>query len=171
MKAVLEETTVEVEKLKTMNVSLTQSLQEKEQTIAKYVTLSQSLRGLLNEPTEESVRLEIPAVKREFSEYQTPITKSALTRELKSKTPLINSEKVKVKSPPIDRPPASQGSLFIRAAKEELTYSDFNQMISEINRYNKHQQTREETITNVKQLLCPTHRSLFEQFLPMIGGK
>ncbi|KAK8834032.1 hypothetical protein M9Y10_021256 [Tritrichomonas musculus] len=65
---------------------------------------------------------------------------------------------------------SSKSSQFIKAAKEELTYSDFNQMINEIKLYNKHSQTRDETIKHVERLLCPTHRSLYEQFLPMISG-
>ena len=65
---------------------------------------------------------------------------------------------------------ASKSSLFIKAAKEELSPNDFNHMISEINMYNKKSQSREETIANVKRLLGSAHRALFEQFLPMVSG-
>jgi hypothetical protein len=175
MKAALDEKNAEVQKLRTINASLTQSLQEKEQSIAKYVSLNQSLRGLLGDQPEEPVRGSVPAPRFDLPEYPTPSPKAVYGADTRFKTAPVRvsgvSEAVKPTPPRTDRPQASQGSLFIRAAKEELTYTEFNQMISEINRYNKQQQTREETIANVRQLLCPNHRTLFEQFLPMIGGK
>jgi hypothetical protein len=126
---------------------------------------------LLSEPPDDPV----PTPRRDFLEFQTPITKSSFAAEPKPEAPshgfALAGESPQRRSPAPERPPASQGSLFIRAAKEELTYSDFNQMVAEINRYNKHQQTREDTIANVQQLMGSAHRSLFEQFLPMIGGK
>jgi hypothetical protein len=163
VRASLDDKAAEVEKLRTINATLTQALHEKEQAIAKYVALNQSLRGLLGEYSEE------PRPSRlNFSGYQSPAPKSPFGPEPKRAAP--PPEPPKPRSPPAERPQGSQGSLFIRTAKEELTYSDFNQMIAEINQYNKHQQTREETIAHVQGLLCPAHRSLFEQFLPMIGG-
>jgi hypothetical protein len=165
IRASLDEKTAEAEKLRVINASLTQSLQEKEQSIAKYVTLNQSLRGLLGEHPDEPVR---PALSRlDFSAYQTPVGIHEPNHGAVPQRAAVEQRKPRS---PVERPQASQGSLFIRAAKEELTYTDFNQMIAEINRYNKHQQTREETMAHVQSLLCPAHRNLFEQFLPMIGG-
>jgi uncharacterized protein YhaN len=164
LRLALDEKTNEIERFRTMNSSLTRSLQEKEQEIAKYVSLSQSLKGLLDGQPEAP-----PMPTSESSQYETPVRKRATER----------TKFQSFRAPSTDeRPPSlspstratSQGSIFIKAAKSELTFSDFNQMISEINMYNKHQQTREETIANVKRLLCPAHRALFEQFLPMIGG-
>ena len=87
-----------------------------------------------------------------------------------SPSPSINHQISSIQNQSTPTATASKSSIFIKAAKEELTYSDFNQMINEIKLYNKHNQTREETIKHVERLLCPTHRALFEQFLPMISG-
>jgi myosin heavy subunit len=163
MRASLEDANSELENLRSVNASLTRSLQEKEQTVSRYVSLNRSLRGLLDEPPEETLRL--------------PLTRSTPSSFMNEPTPTYKRpsqsvERVKSVEPAASPPRGpSQGSVFLKAAKDELTYSDFNQMIGEINLYNKHQQSREETIANVKGLLCPMHKRLFEQFLPMIGGK
>jgi exonuclease VII large subunit len=169
MKASLDEANAELERLRGINASLTRVVQEKDQTVARYQSLNRSLRGLLDEPPEESVRTPLS----KFT--PSPFVAEAHPPPSAFKRPPVSAERFKPRSPPADAPPspsrgASQGSMFIKAAKEELTYSDFNQMIAEINLYNTHQQSREDTIANVKRLLCPTHRGLFEQFLPMIGG-
>jgi hypothetical protein len=167
MKTSLNEANAELEKLRGMNSSLTRSLQEKDQALARYVSLNRSLRGLLDEPPDEPIRTPL-------STFTSAPVVSDSQRSYKRST--VSTERFKPRSQPTNEPQpspsrgASQGSVFIKAAKEELSYSDFNQMIAEINLYNKHQQSREETIANVKRLLCPTHRGLFEQFLPMIGG-
>jgi Rad3-related DNA helicase len=142
----VDERTKEADHLRTMNDSLTQSLQEQEQIVARYVSLNQSLKSLLEDQPDVATR---PQHEAAFVTSRSQIQRAP-------------------PSPPESKP--TQGSVFIRAAKSELTYSDFNQMISEINLYNKHQQSREETITNVKKLLCPAHSTLFDQFLPMIAG-
>lgn len=63
-----------------------------------------------------------------------------------------------------------KSSLFLQLAKEELTYSAFNNLINEINKYNKQKQNKQTTINNVQAILCPNHKALFDQFLPMISG-
>ena len=170
MKATLDEQTSELEQLRSVNESLTRTLQQKEQTIANFVALNQSLKGLIEQQETESTT-------STYMAYETPVSKPAYQSAYQPKphiepvqmsvrrtTPTANTT---IESP---KPAASRSSLFIRAAKQELTYSDFNQMITEINMYNRHQQTREDTIENVKKLLCPAHSGLFDQFLPMISG-
>jgi len=172
LRLALDEKSNESDRLRTMNASLTRTLQEKDQAIAKYVSLNQSLKGLLDEQPEPPPRPAPSQTSFQFSQYETPVSKPPYVKPQLSRPP-PPSDQLGTRSPVQESPsarPASQGSVFIRAAKSELTYSDFNQMISEINMYNKHQQSREETIANVKKLLCPAHRALFDQFLPMIGG-
>lgn len=170
MKATLDEQTSELEQLRSVNESLTRTLQQKEQTIANFVALNQSLKGLIEQQETESTT-------STYMAYETPVSKPAYQPTYQGK-PHIEPVQMSVRraaptptttieSP---KPAASRSSLFIRAAKQELTYSDFNQMITEINMYNRHQQTREDTIENVKKLLCPAHSGLFDQFLPMISG-
>ena len=88
----------------------------------------------------------------------------------KTSAALASNRAVPSNNPPPTRRTASKSSLFIKAAKEELSPSDFDHMISEINMYNKKSQSREETIANVKRLLGSAHRALFDQFLPMVSG-
>jgi hypothetical protein len=188
----LDEKVSELENLQSMNANLTRALQEKEQAINRYTSLNQSLKGLLNH-TQDDAPTE--SRRNDYSARQHPITdqsgydyptrvplandsarvpelrpQSAYSRQFTGAPPPrspIRAEPELHESPPR---PSSKSSMFIRAAKQELTYSDFNQMISEINQYNRKQQSREATIENVKRLLCPSHRGLFDQFLPMISG-
>lgn len=177
----VEEKSAEIEKLQAMNVTLTKTLQQKEQAIAGFVSFNQSLKGLIEK--QESPMIVPPQVTPvapsfEYNNYETP-TKPAIPSPAmpvsisKYRQPPVRTSAV-LETPvqPVEtpKPTASKSSLFIKAAKQELTYSDFNQMINEINMYNRHHQTREDTIENVKKLLCPSHRGLFDQFLPMISG-
>jgi Rad3-related DNA helicase len=172
LRLAFDETTKEAEHLRTMNDSLARSLQEKEQVIAKFVSLNQSLKGLLDDQPQTATRLQSTST-FDVPQHEAPVSRLSFAKE--DSRSRFQPHRTPPSQPPLTpesqrAKPASQGSMFIRAAKSELTYSDFNQMISEINMYNKHEQSREETIANVRKLLCPAHRTLFEQFLPMIGG-
>ena len=172
MKATLDEQTSEIEQLKSVNESLTRTLQQKEQTIANFVALHQSLKGLIDQQESESTA-------STYMAYETPVSKPVYQQPYQPKVqpqpeaiqmPMRRAVTPAATPAESPKPAASRSSLFIRAAKKELTYSDFNQMITEINMYNRHQQSREDTIENVRKLLCPDHSGLFEQFLPMISG-
>lgn len=176
----VEEKSAEIEKLQAMNMTLTKTLQQKEQAIAGFVSFNQSLKGLIEkQESPMSVAPVTPVVRAapsfEYENYETPISKPLYSPSVQTAMPVRSQSKpraVQTPTQPIEspKPTASKSSLFIKAAKQELTYSDFNQMINEINMYNRHHQTREDTIENVKKLLCPSHRGLFDQFLPMISG-
>jgi hypothetical protein len=170
----LDEKSAEVERLASLNANLTRALQDKDQSIRRYVSLNQSLKGLLNETHED------PTISAPVYDYAEPtsIKREPTPVKREPRAPSTQAPPFTGFTPPQPKPAvnespqptASKSSLFIRAAKQELTYSDFNQMISEINQYNRKQQTREDTIANVQRLLCPSHRLLFDQFLPMISG-
>jgi hypothetical protein len=161
IKASLADVTAEIENLRTVNETLTRSLREKEDAVNRYQSLNRSLKGLLDDTPDAP-----------------PLANLTPKRSPRS-PPSLEGSPGRTDSPGrMDSPgrtdslgrTASPGSLFMKAAKEELTYSDFNQMISEINRYNRHEQSREDVIANVKKFLCPAHRGLFEQLLPIIGN-
>ena len=73
-----------------------------------------------------------------------------------SKTPVLNEN---------GKPTTQQ---LIRIAKQELTATQFNEMIQLINMYNKGQQTKEETRKNIQRIMLPSHRSLYDLFLMAI---
>ncbi|EAY07473.1 hypothetical protein TVAG_499600 [Trichomonas vaginalis G3] len=173
------------ENLKAQNQALMQALQDKEEEINRFLSLNQSLKNIVDQ---------IPYVKSDTTSKQNFIPQ--FSQEPKTSLQNSSPQKIEAKpqsyipsqtqsqqvstrniSPIAKSPPksttrtASKSSQFIKAAKEELSPADFNHMISEINLYNKRNQTREETIANVKRLLGAAHSNLFDQFLPMVSGK
>ncbi|OHT14302.1 hypothetical protein TRFO_15325 [Tritrichomonas foetus] len=200
LKADIQAQAAEIESLRALRTSLTRTLQSKEQEISRYISFNQNLKGLIDQqPLEQPIYTSADASfttqqnsnLHNNNSFDTPkytTTTTAAARMYGSPpkvgavsaagyrtSPISNlssNSNSKPTSPTINTTTtsASKSSLFIQAAKEELTYSDFNQMINEIKLYNRHNQTREKTIENVRQLLCPAHRGLFDQFLPMISG-
>lgn len=195
MKADLQSQTAEIESLRALNASLTRTLQSRDQEIQRFVSFNQNLKGLIDQqPVDSGIPLSSKPMDTNYSSinnsYQQPASSSftsyspnktqkySFSSPNKSTTASTTNQYSNnynynySSSSPIrsNATSSSKSSMFIKAAKEELTYSDFNQMINEIKLYNKHSQTREETIKHVERLLCPTHRSLYEQFLPMISG-
>ncbi|KAH0793755.1 hypothetical protein GPJ56_002307 [Histomonas meleagridis] len=168
LRAAYNDAIAEAERLKSINASLARSLQQKEQEISRFVSLSQSLKGLLDQhDTSASTSSEIFSTDNNISFQST--SKPTLDikppkKQIRQYSPLP-TQKIGNTSPT-----ASRSSMFIKSAKNELTYSEFNQMMQEINSYNKNQQTRDKTIENVRNLLSPEHNDLFSQFLLMISG-
>jgi chromosome segregation ATPase len=175
LQASLDAKTAELERAQQIIASLKATCQQKDQTIAKFVSLNQSLRGLLDQQQPEEApktmtydthELEVqPAKSAPYNFTQ----QSKLAFSSDNSISSVQAEPVKPTPPPSSQS-GSKSSSFIRRAKEEMTYSDFNQMIAELNLYNKHNQTRDETISKVKRLLCPTHQHLYNDFLFMIGA-
>ena len=183
LKADLQSQSAEIESLRALQQSLTRTLQSKEQEITRYINFNQNLKGLieqqpmdlpmqmpssidhsyLNSPSFDTPKYGTTTSNNNSPtrNYQSPAYRSNVRTNI-SPNPSAQS--------PNSTTSVSKSTQFIQAAKEELTYSDFNQMINEIKLYNRHNQTREKTIDNVRQLLCPAHRGLFDQFLPMISG-
>ena len=197
MKADLQSQTAEIESLRALNASLTRTLQSRDQEIQRFVSFNQNLKGLIDQqPVESSPSLSAKPMDTNYSSMNNSYQQQQASSSFASYSP-NKTQKYSYNSPikstttatnqfstnnynynyssssPIRSNAAassSKSSLFIKAAKEELTYSDFNKMINEIKLYNNHSQTREKTINHVERILCPAHRSLYEQFLPMIGG-
>lgn len=189
LRAEFAEKSSECDKLQAMNSNLQRTLSQKDAEIEKFVNLNRTLKSFFDQndlpsappqPSYSKYESTIPAQPTYTAppqpapkpqQYDQYTSRMQSTPSPTSYLPSTTRTQQSPVSPPQQQPTASKSSLFIRAAKQELTYSDFNQMISEINMYNRHQQTREVTISNVKKLLCPAHRELFDQFLPMISGK
>lgn len=198
MKADLQSQTAEIESLRALNASLTRTLQSRDQEIQRFISFNQNLKGLIDQqPVDSGPSLPTKPMDTNYSSinnssYQqqqnsssfasyTPNRQQKYSFNSPNKSSTTTANQYSTNSYNYNYSPSSpvrnnasssssKSSLFIKAAKEELTYSDFNQMINEIKLYNKHSQTRDETIKHVERLLCPTHRSLYEQFLPMISG-
>ena len=183
VEADLNSAIVQNENLKSQNQALMQALQEKEEHLNRFVNLNQNLKNLIDQTTYTPTEMKLPqftsdALTTKQSSYsvQTKATTTAIntttqqSRQYTQQEPMSPIKPTPKPQPTSSRRTASKSSLFIKAAKEELSPSDFNHMISEINLYNKKSQSREETIANVKRLLGSAHRSLFDQFLPMVSG-
>ena len=183
--------TIQIESLKSQNQVLMQALQEKDEQLNKFVSLNQNLKDLIDQTSYIPTETKIPNFSFNPENFTSkpnsynPPTKTNTTQTISSmvsqqipskpynREDYSTFQKTSTRqstSAPTARRTASKSSLFIKAAKEELSSSDFNHMISEINLYNKKSQSREETIANVKRLLGSAHRGLFEQFLPMVSG-
>ena len=169
------------ENLKAQNASLMQALQEKEEQINRFLNLNQSLKSLIEQTTyipQETMKVPVTQYQTEQTTYtmkQAPNPIVAAAPKNAHAEPISPIQKpvqrsTTVTSTTSSRRTASKSSLFIKAAKEELSPSDFSHMISEINMYNRKSQSREETIANVKRLFGAAHRGLFDQFLPMVSG-
>lgn len=169
------------EGLKAQNQALMQALQDKEDEINRFYSLNQSLRNLIDQTPYMKPDTARPAP---FNFAPIPDTTKSIPQntspqKITQKAPQQQQHPPSIQTiSPISKQPvksttrtASKSSQFIKAAKEELSPAEFNHMISEINLYNKRNQTREETIANVKRLLGTAHSNLFDQFLPMVSGK
>jgi small-conductance mechanosensitive channel len=164
----LGEKSAELNELMAVNANLTRACQQKDQSISKFMSLNQSLKGLLEaEPvssTSFEPECEAPTAPTPPQTFHVQQSSPGF-----SEPPSYSARNFQTPTPPVMSPPASKSAGFIRTAKERLTYTTFNQMIAEINAYNRHSQTKETTIRNVRALLTG-HTDLFEQFLGMIGG-
>lgn len=175
--------------------SLKRSLQDKISELSKFHIFNQSLKTLMDQTPAHSplpTSLDIPSSYDSYANmtkqsvyaprsYDSSAVAAEQPPYYDVKKPIFSQRMGSPRSPtPANSSPSQQQArqtrssaksfIFIKAAKDELGYGDFNQMISEINMYNKKTQTREETIANVKKLLCPAHKNLYDQFYQMISG-
>lgn len=148
----------EIEKLRSLNQNLTKQLTEKEHELSRFASINQSIKSLLD--ANGAPQIGYPNL--DHNNYNDDLKCTVL------KTPVMPSYNNK-KNPPASKKPPTRSSIFLKAAKEQLSYSAFNQLINEINLYNQKSQSREETINKVKSILVPTNTKLFDEFLPMIS--
>ncbi|KAH0788164.1 hypothetical protein GPJ56_007995 [Histomonas meleagridis] len=160
-----EDANAEAVRLRTINSSISRTLQQKDQEISRFISLNQSLKGLLDQ--QDAISSSQPEPEPQYESFIKLEPKQSISKQSFSTPHSPSTKRTKPSQTPTTG--TSKSSLFIKTAKQELTYSDFNQMISEINLYNRHQQSREDTIKNVQNLLCPEHQELFELFLPIIS--
>lgn len=99
-------------------------------------------------------------------EARTPVIPSQYVISNTYQSPYFKSST----TPTIGERTKSKTQLFIQNARKELTATEFNEMISLINMYNKHQQTKDETLSNIQRILLPSHHNLYDQFVPMLTG-
>ena len=151
------------EKIKSQNITLNSVLKEKEKEITNFYNLNQSLKQLLDQSTTNVSKTS--KINYEDFEY----TNKEYISEYSPKNKNLKTESVTSNGIP-QQGSHSKSSIFIKTAKEELTYTDFNQMIAEINKYNKKIQTRDETNSNVKSILYPSHKNLYNQFIDLLSG-
>lgn len=166
------------EQLQDMNNTLQKALQEKDKTIQKYVAISQSMKGLLDPVISENSsdsyykpedvfpkpfkpQPQTDVYPRKQPQYYQP---SPNPSSIKSMPTLSQTPRSVVQSP------QSSNSVFLKAARQELSFSEFNEMINQISMYNKRDQTKEETLQNVRDLMLPKHQSLYDQFAPILNG-
>jgi len=167
MRNELNEAISECEAVKSQNSMLSRTLMEKEREISNFLALNQSLKQLLEQPTNRTYTS--PSIQKEEIRVNAPSLNEVSPPTKQSKLHSVsNTSQQSAQS--TTAPSLSKSSQFIRTAKEELTYSDFNQMISEINKFNRRTQTREETFANVKAILLPSHKALHDQFISVLSG-
>lgn len=179
----------DADQLRSQNSQLQASLSNQDQELNHYQSILQSLKVVLN-GSEPILNPSIPIFQSPKSNSIYPQYPSQNISPIPNQTSPSSASRIK-KSPPnvhsfstpqsmnspssngsnqTFRSPQSKSSQFIYAAKDELPESQFEQMIAEINMYNRKQQTRDQTISNVKSILLPSHEGLWNMFLPMISG-
>lgn len=153
--------------LQLVNSNLNKAIQEKDEELSHYSSISQSLRALLDkEPvrTQKETYSTIPE-----TVYRSPQIYDAPTIHPQTPAPTPTSP-VEVIRTPKRTHTGSRSGAFITTAKEQLPYQEYTKMLNEINKYNRKQQSREETIANVQKILQPAYGELQEQFMLMMGG-
>lgn len=155
----------ECEKLRKLNTSLSRQLKEKEQEIAKYNQLNQSLRSILDgnpslPPQNPTIPSYMPTISPAFDEPDNFIPKTELKYSPKLQKPV---------SP--KKAPKSKSGQLLQKAKEELTYSDFNQLIQEIQRHNNSNSSNIETLAKIQKILGPKHANLYDEFASIMLEK
>mmetsp|Transcript_91995 Transcript_91995/g.210677 ORF Transcript_91995/g.210677 Transcript_91995/m.210677 type:complete len:272 (+) Transcript_91995:85-900(+) len=66
-------------------------------------------------------------------------------------------------------PPAVDGKQFFRVARNNLSYENFNAFLGSIKRLNNHQQSREQTLEEAKQIFGSEHENLYRDFQTLLN--
>ncbi|EAY09334.1 hypothetical protein TVAG_395060 [Trichomonas vaginalis G3] len=163
----MNEISNECEKLRKINNQLAKQLKEKEQEIAKYNQLNQSLRTILDGGAGVATN--------PVSITQLPTNKSTIQPLYEDLSPPPQNPKISPISPKLHksttpkRASTSKSGQLLQKAKEQLTYSDFNLLIQEIQRHNNSNCSNAETLKNIKQILGPQNENLYKEFASIMS--
>ncbi|EAX98537.1 hypothetical protein TVAG_281350 [Trichomonas vaginalis G3] len=159
----MNDLTNECEKLRKLNASLSKQLKEKELEISKYNQLNQSLRTLLDGNTTPT-QFQPPQISNSPPSFDEPIHTSPKT--------IHSPHTSKIPKPTTQKRSSGKSGQLLQKAKEQLTYSDFNFLIQEIQRHNNNpNSTNAETLKKIKHILGPQHTNLYDEFAAIMSEK
>lgn len=159
-----------IQSLETEQEKLLNELDDKNQTLTHYQDINLAVRAALEgrsppgSPTSTQVSRYEPNSSRispKKMDSKSPARKRVQVQENSSKSDSQFSE--------TSNESVSESTRFIQKASDELDPDTFSEMIEQIDKYNKKEQTRYQTVSAIQSLICPEHQSLFYEFRSLIA--